>query len=219
MARKTTFTRDDVVTAALQVIDDEGLGAMSARRVAEAMRASTAPVYSNFASMDELLTVVMDAAATRVLAYCRRRWSDDEFLNMGLGFVHFAIDHPRLFRAMYLESRLDRESDGRVERGLLDDLARHPLLGQLPDDHREELLFQASIYTLGIATTVVTGVWDEPDLATIESWLRGVGGLLVRAAVESAGVAVPDGTFATMEDFVVPWRHRRCSNAEEDHEG
>ena len=219
MARKTTFTREDVVAAALRVIDQEGLGALSARRVAEAMKASTAPVYSNFANMDELLAVVMDAAATSVLEYCRRPWSDDEFLNMGLGFVHFAVDHPRLFRAMYLESRLGKENDGRVESGLLDDLARHTLLGQLPEDHREELLFQASIYTLGIATTVVTGLWDEPDLATVESWLRSVGGLLVGAAVESAGLAVPDGTFAMTEDFVVPWRHRRCSNAEEDHEG
>ena len=76
MARKTTFTREDVVAAALRVIDQEGLGALSARRVAEAMKASTAPVYSNFANMDELLAVVMDAAATSVLEYCRRPWSE-----------------------------------------------------------------------------------------------------------------------------------------------
>ena len=157
MARKNVFSRDDVIGAALAVLESEGLGAVTARRVADAMGASTAPVYSNFASMEELVGDVMRRASEMIIAACRRPWTEDVFLNMGVGFVHFAHDHPQLFRALYLDSSWGRHEEGLVFAALLDDLAAHPVLGQLPPDHREELLFQASVSTLGLATSLVTG--------------------------------------------------------------
>jgi AcrR family transcriptional regulator len=218
MARKTTFTRDDVLDAAHRVLETEGVAAVTARRIADTMGASTAPVYSNFASMEEVLAELRDMIAGRVLDYCRRSWTDDAFLNMGIGFVRFAVDQPQLFRAMYLDSTHGHMSDARVAEQLLGDMARHPLLGQLPPDHQDELLFQASIYTLGIATTLATGLWAEPDLDTVESWLRSVGGLLVRAAFDSAGVPVPEEMKVHMGEFVVPWRHPGCATTEDNND-
>ena len=215
MARKTTFTREDVVAAALRVIDQEGLGAMSARRVAEAMKASTAPVYSNFASMEELFGDVMRRASEMIIATCRRPWTEDVFLDMGVGFVHFAHDHPQLFRALYLDSSWGRRNEDLIFAARLDDLAAHPVLGQLPPDHREELLFQASVYTLGLATSLVTEVWPDPDLDLAESWLRSVGGLLARAALESAGLPMPPEMARSLGEFVVPWRQPRCPGRKE----
>ena len=55
MARKTTFSREDVEQAAMEILEAEGAAAVTARRVADALGASTAPVYSNYASMEELL--------------------------------------------------------------------------------------------------------------------------------------------------------------------
>ncbi|MEZ4388807.1 MAG: TetR/AcrR family transcriptional regulator [Candidatus Krumholzibacteriia bacterium] len=219
MARKTSFTRDDVVDAAFRVLEAGGAGAVTARRVADTLGASTAPVYSNFANMEELLVAVIDELGTaEVLRSCRRSWTDDPFLNMGIGFVRFAVDHPQLFRAMYLEPKRTCADEDVVEPQLLADLAAHPLLGALPVDHREELFFQASIYTLGIATTVVTGLWPDPDLAVVEAWLRSVGGLLIRAAMESAGLAIPPEFHFSTGEFVVPWRQPGCAATEDDHD-
>jgi len=215
MARKTTFSRQDVVDAALAVLEAEGLAAVTARRVADALGASTAPVYSNYASMEELLAAVRDVALATILDYCRRPWSDDTFLNMGLGFVRFTVDHPQLFRAVYLDGPWGRDGDAQVLAALSADLDRHPFLGQLPPDHKHELLFQASIYTLGIATTVATGVWPDPDLTVVESWLRSVGGLLARAALQSAGLPWPAEMDRNLGEFVVPWRHPGCPCTEE----
>lgn len=207
MARKTTYSRHDVVQAALEVLAAAGLQAVTARRVADALGSSTAPVYSNFASMEDLLAAVRRRAAEVIVAYCRRPWCQDSFLSMGLGFVHFARDYPQLFRALYLEPAERTCGETEVLAELVQDLDRHPHLAALPQDHKDELIFQASIYTLGIATTVVTGRWEDPDLPTVERWLRSVGGLLVRAALTSAGQPIPAELEQNLGRFVVPWRH------------
>lgn len=219
MARKTTFTRDDVISAAFKVLEADGVAAVTARRVADTMGASTAPVYSNFATMDEVLgAVIREVGVALVLDYCRRPWTDDLFLSMGVGFVRFAVDHPQLFRAMYLDHAQACSGDARVEDLLVDELARHPVLGGLPRDHQEELVFQASIYTLGIATTLVTGIWSQPDLEVVEGWLRSVGSLLTRAALESSGLAIPAEFKQQMGTFVVPWRRPGCPLPEDRHD-
>jgi AcrR family transcriptional regulator len=219
MARKTTFTRDDVVAAALGVLEAGGVAAITARRVADAMGASTAPVYSNFANMDEVIdAVICEVGVAKVLDYCRRPWTDDLFLSMGVGFIRFAMDHPQLFRAMYLDHARSCAGDSSVEDRLLDAFAEHPVLRTLPRDHQEELLFQISIYTLGIATTLVTGLWTEPDLEVVEGWLRSVGSLLTRAALDSAGIAIPAEFKQQMGEFVVPWRRPGCFRPEDRHD-
>jgi AcrR family transcriptional regulator len=220
MARKTTFTAQDVESAAMALLEAEGVKAVTARRVADAMGASTAPVYSNYASMEELLAVLLGRASERIVAYCRRPWTEDQFLNMGVGFVRFAIEHPQLFRALYLDSgAAHAQDDEHIFEALRRDLDGHPGLGELPADHKDELLFQASIYTLGIATTVVTGMWDDPELEVVERWLRSVGGALTRAAMESAGMPIPPELERELGEFVVPWRHPGCSSRKDtDHD-
>ncbi len=216
MARKTTFSRDDVVQAALTVLEADGLGAVTARRVADTMGASTAPVYSNFANMDELIgAVIREVGMVLELDYCRRPWTEDQFLSMGVGFIRFAVDHPQLFRAMYLDHAQACTGSNQVGELLVDDLSAHPLLGVLPRGHVEELFFQASIYTLGIATTLVTGLWAEPDLDEVTGWLRGVGRLLMRAALESAGQDIPAELKPQMGELVVPWRQPGCRSPED----
>ena len=207
MARKTTFSREDVARAALAVMNERGCRAVTARRVAEALRSSTAPVYSNYASMEQLLAEVRRLVAEQVLDYCRRPWATDSFLSMGLGFVRFAKDHPRLFRAAYLEPLTAGWIEHDIRPDLVRDLDMHPFLGTLSEQHKDELLLQASVYTFGIATMVATGRWADPDLRDAEGWLRSLGGLLVRAVLTKAGRPIPAELEQRLGKFVVPWRH------------
>lgn len=211
MARKSTFTREDVIEATLRIIESEGIASVTARHVAERMGSSTAPVYSNFGSMEDLVREAMSLVAQQVLVYCRQPATDDPFLDMGVGFVRFAHERPKLFRALYLDSTIGHEADQEAMEELLADLANHPYMGRLPVDHRRELLFQTSIYTFGIATTMAAGHWHEdPDFEVITGWLRSVGGLLIRAAFDSAQVPCPAELAQRAGEFVVPWRHPHC---------
>lgn len=206
MPRKSTFTREDVVAAGLEAVERHGLVGLTARRVGERLGASTAPVYSNFASMDQLTAAVLEAACARLLACCRRAWTDDAFLNMGVGYLHFAAAEPALFTALYLAPHADFVVEERVVPQLLADLDDHPYLGSLPPAIKEELLFQAGIYSHGLATLICTGQWREPDLELAVGWLRSVGGLLVRAAFEAAGQEPCADVELRFGAFTIPWR-------------
>ncbi|MEU4114313.1 TetR/AcrR family transcriptional regulator [Kitasatospora sp. NPDC028055] len=68
MARPRTplLSRELIVTAALRLIDDEGLEALSTRRLAAGLSVSGPSLYNHFATKDELLDAVVDSVIGEV---------------------------------------------------------------------------------------------------------------------------------------------------------
>ena len=62
---KPSLTLDDIVRAAIEVADAEGLGAVSMARVAERLGNSTMALYRHVKSKDELFVLMSDAALER----------------------------------------------------------------------------------------------------------------------------------------------------------
>ncbi len=184
MSRTPTFDRDGIVWAALTLVEQEGMSALTARAVAKRMRASTAPVYRHFASLDELAGAVMVAAREQLLASCRERYTGVVFLDVGLGVVLFAREHPRLYRALFLESDAFRE----LVRGFLDELTEHmrrdPRFTDLAREQREELLQHMWTYTHGLSALVVAGLVKDTSQAAIVEALKGVGAPVIAHALK-----------------------------------
>src|SRR6059036_795279 len=59
---RARLTRDQVAAAALELLDREGLEALSMRRLAEELGVGTMTLYGYFRSKNELLDAVVDAA-------------------------------------------------------------------------------------------------------------------------------------------------------------
>lgn len=68
MARPRTplLNRERIVVAALRLIDDEGLDALSTRRLATELSVSGPSLYNHFATKDELLDAVVDSVIGEV---------------------------------------------------------------------------------------------------------------------------------------------------------
>ncbi|MFI9359846.1 TetR/AcrR family transcriptional regulator [Kitasatospora sp. NPDC053057] len=68
MARPRTplLSRERIVAAALRLIDDEGLEALSTRRLATELSVSGPSLYNHFATKDELLDAVVDSVIGEV---------------------------------------------------------------------------------------------------------------------------------------------------------
>ena len=62
MPPKIKVTKDDIISAAVEIIRSKGAQAINARAVAAELNCSTQPVYSNFATIDELRLAVVDKA-------------------------------------------------------------------------------------------------------------------------------------------------------------
>lgn len=70
---KPSLQRDDIVASAIELADEEGLGAVSMARVADRVGVSTMALYRYVANKDELLLLMSDAALGPPMPHRPRR--------------------------------------------------------------------------------------------------------------------------------------------------
>ena len=102
MAPKVKITRDMVVDAAVAVARERGHGSINARAVAGQLGCSTQPVMSHFATIDALKRAAyarLDRMHTEFLL--RPVPETDPLLAIGLNYLRFAVEEPRLFRFLF----------------------------------------------------------------------------------------------------------------------
>lgn len=199
MVRRLLFRREDVVAAALAVVRESGFGNLSARRVARRLGASTAPVYSNFASMDELAGAVKLAIAEQVLAETEVRRSGEPFLDMGAGVLEFARRNPELYMAVFMTGSGSGEAAARVMEVLLERMSRLEKLAALDPLERVILLRKMAIFTHGLAVHVTVGQAQGASWAELLLLLNEAGRAMIadarnrppRTAAELALLANP----------------------------
>ena len=106
-------TREALLAAAEQLVEQGGTGALSVRAVAEEIGASTRAVYSTFGSKEGLLTALakrsfeMFRDAIAELPHTRNR---PDLVQAALTvFRPMAVEHPSLFRIAFLRAAPDVE--------------------------------------------------------------------------------------------------------------
>lgn len=111
MPPKPKVTRDIVLEAALGLLREEGMDAVNARNVAKKLGTSTQPIFSHFASMEELREAICAYAEhlynTAMLE--AMQGGDNGFLEMGLAYIRFARTEKKLFQLLFMSSRLQQE--------------------------------------------------------------------------------------------------------------
>jgi hypothetical protein len=130
------------------------------------MGASTAPVYSNFANMDDLVVAVKKAIVELILELTLEKRTDNAFLNMGVGVLEFARRHPRLYSALFHQDGAEYRAGAGVMQDMLQRMAVLPDLAQLKPVERIVLLRKMAIFTHGLATEIASGLppgikWEE----------------------------------------------------------
>jgi AcrR family transcriptional regulator len=65
-AGKEPLSRDRIIDAAIEILDADGLDAVSTRRVAEALQTGSASLYAHIANRDELVDLMYDRIAAQV---------------------------------------------------------------------------------------------------------------------------------------------------------
>jgi AcrR family transcriptional regulator len=194
MPPKKVFSRDDVVRAAFEVVQqvgiDQGLKILTARRVAERLGASTAPVYSYFNSMAELGQEVVKKARKLYLEYVNRSYTEQPILNMGIGTVLFAREQRELFlRSMFFEKREIQDIARTLQAAFQKDIARDPRLAGLSPEQVEKLVFQIWVFSQGLATLVCFDLIGEAGPRFIEDTLSAAASSFIDSAGKTAAEA------------------------------
>lgn len=108
MPPKVKVTKDDIVKTAIELVREHGEEALGARAIAARIGSSTQPVFSNFATMEELRRAVIAAAYDIYLDFLRREAEGGkypQYKSLGMAYVRFAGEERELFRLLFMRDR------------------------------------------------------------------------------------------------------------------
>ena len=108
MPPKTKISKQEIVSTALTIVRREGAEALNARRIATELNCSTQPIFSNFATMDELRTAVIQEADSICDSYLKKEEASGQYppyKASGMAYIRFAKEEKELFKLLYMRDR------------------------------------------------------------------------------------------------------------------
>jgi AcrR family transcriptional regulator len=177
--RETTFDREAVLSAAVELVREEGWERLTARAVADRLKASVAPVYSTFGSMEALERAILEDARRRLHDSTLVAYTEGAFLNIGVGMVVFAREERHLFTALFHTRHSHADIVDGVFASILERMKADPMLRQLPDRSLERLLHYLGMYTLGLSAAIVYGRKVDPSTGNIIALMSNAGNMTI----------------------------------------
>lgn len=105
MARVSIGPREQLVAAGIEILERDGLAALSARKLAAETGTSTMAVYTHFGGMAGLIDAIANEAFVRFTAALTEVVHTEDpvadFLAMGLAYHRFALANPQRYQLMF----------------------------------------------------------------------------------------------------------------------
>jgi AcrR family transcriptional regulator len=159
MPPKIKVTKEEIIQAGLDIVRREGESALNARGIAAALGCSTQPIFSNYASMEELHLAVMLAASQLCSQYIDREVSSGAYPSYkasGIAYIRFAKEERNLFKLLYMRDRGHREEIHEIQMwGQMEGFVRD--YTGLETDRAKMFHLEMWTFVHGIATMMATG--------------------------------------------------------------
>ena len=108
MPPRIKITKDEIINTAVGIVRTSGAQAINARNIASLLNCSTQPIFSNFATMDELRLAVVEKADMLCQEYMQREVESGKFPPYkanGMAYIRFAKEERELFKLLYMCDR------------------------------------------------------------------------------------------------------------------
>lgn len=171
MGRKAKITKEMVLQAAFDLLDEGGINAVAIKSIAAKLECSTQPISWIFGSMMDLKRELYKFAADRMWEGIADDMGDKDavhaFFETGVRYITNACDHPHVFRFLYIDNLKDTLGDGlKLPEGMsvftvqFDPMAVEVLAKEynVPKEKIGEAVQNTVIYTHGLATMMM---WDD----------------------------------------------------------
>jgi hypothetical protein len=182
MPPKKKFELETVVDSAFQVLRREGFSAITARSIAQELGSSTTPIYWVLESMDKVEETLRLKTLGLMAEYQAKKYTDNVFINLAIGYVEFARCEPNLFRFLCLENMkpLNASEVGSFNDNLARLLGSDPpfeaYFGKIDQKSMDAVTLQSWIFTHGLAVAVSTKMLAFDSEKEIENLLVSAGG-------------------------------------------
>ena len=166
MPPKVKVTKEEIVRAATALVRKYGEEALGARALAAELCCSTQPIFSNFASMQELRLAVAAEAEKLYLQFVEHETSSGlypPYKASGMAYIRFASEEKELFKLLFMRNRAEESISDESKLAHLGISLAQSSTGL---KEKEASLFHLEIWTFvhGIAVMIATGYlpleWD-----------------------------------------------------------
>lgn len=163
MPPKPKFTKEEIVTAALELVSEKGIEALTARELGVRLGSSARPIFTVFNSMEEVQEEVRAAALKRFESYAEKAMHyTPVFKQVSMQMILFAMEEPKLYQLVYMSENAGAtdfegitQQLGDVAQLCVDVIQRD--YGLSAEDAKT-LFEHVWIYTFGIGALCATGM-------------------------------------------------------------
>lgn len=157
MPPKTKFDKEAIIDAALAVAKEEGFSGITARSVANRLQSSVAPIYVNFATIDDLVDAVVERVFSISEELLAKQRGKSKFENIGKASLDFAREYPVLFRELSIQPNPYMASYETLENAMLDAMAEDETMRGWTLEERRRLLLKMRVFQMGLSAMVANG--------------------------------------------------------------
>lgn len=163
MPPKAKFSREEIISAALQIVREKGVEAVTARELGARLGSSARPIFTVFDNMDEVFAGIGEMARELYRQYVERGLAQTlAFRGVGLAYIQFAIQEPKLFQLLFMSEQGGANDVGHIL--ALIDQNYEAILKSVQEpygldrENADRLYRHLWVYSHGIATLCATKV-------------------------------------------------------------
>lgn len=165
MPRNFKFTREEIISAALDITRKSGFSALTARALGDRLGSSAKPVFGLFENMGEVQTEVIKAAHRLYLSYIETDMAMGKYppyKASGMAYIRFSREEKELFKLLFMRDRSKETVTENEEeiKPLIEIIMKNFSIGK-----EQAYIFHMEmwVYVHGIAAMIATSYlnWDE----------------------------------------------------------
>ncbi len=160
MPQKAKFSKDEIINAAVSIVENQGIENLTARSLGKKLGTSSRPIFTTFSNMNDVLNGVNEFANNLYQSYVIEGLKEPiAFKGVGKSYIRFACEHPKLFQLLFMKEQDVLPSVNNVL-GLIED-SYQAILDSITQSYNvsekfsKNLYLHMWIYTHGIATLIV----------------------------------------------------------------
>ena len=163
MPQKAKFSKKEIIDAAVSIVENTGLAALTARALGEKLGTSPRPIFTTFNNMDEVIKGVFDYANRLYQSYVATGLEQTPaFKGVGTAYITFAKEHPKLFQLLFMKEQTEvpdlNSVLGIIEDSYFEILNSITRSYNVDEKFAKKLYLHMWIYTHGIAVLTVNGM-------------------------------------------------------------
>lgn len=174
MPPKAKFTKEEIISAALNIVESKGIMFLTARSLGDALGTSARPIFTTFKNMEDVLSCVNEFSNELYQSYVAEGLRQTPaFKGVGASYICFAKEHPKLFQLLFIKEKEDipdlNDVLGLIEgsyQKILDSITQSY---KVSEDFAKQLYLHMWIYTHGIAVLIVNKMcrFSDEDISNM----------------------------------------------------